>query len=357
MDCTISARSRGYREITMKPARSSNEWLAPLRTMSLLQRLMQGPASADELISFVCSKIGESAYPKTKSARDAAFKHDRDRLKKKLGVEFQYDPVKNIYILTNPGPFGILDLSEDSLRGLALLARDFGNGFGERAYIRSLLDELLIRLSPETKRLMDTQPESLILGVKQFVDKGEIPPKVWEAVKRSVEKRRKVSFNYLSPRYENRQSVYFEVAPFHLKYQEGHWYLRGWVLKRKPQEFDFPESEYIRFRVTYIQNDEKLKVLPTVIPQQYRTPPRYLVRYKLSPEIGRGEISHHFLDMEITRNADGSAEVKGYTEDVWEAGRLLLSYGEGCVVLGGEELSREVRRRVEGMAKNYFFLD
>lgn len=245
----------------MKPSRSSNEWLAPLRTISLLQRLMQGPASADELIQFVSSKLNEDSYPKTKSALDAAFKHDRDRLRKILGVIYQYDPAKNIYILVDPGPFGTLDLSENSLRGLALLARDFGNGLGERAYIRSLLDELLIRLSPETRRLMDVQPESLILGVKQFVDKGEISPKVWETVKRSVDKHQKVSFNYLSPRYEDRLPVYFEVAPFHLKYQEGHWYFRGWVLKRKPQEYSLPESEYIRFRVTYIQNDEKLKIL------------------------------------------------------------------------------------------------
>jgi hypothetical protein len=78
-----------------------------------------------------------------------------------------------------------------------------------------------------------------------------------------------------------------------------------------------------------------------------------LVHYLLKPEIGRGEISHHFIDTQIIHHDDGSAEVCGFTEDVWEAGRLLLSYGEGCVVLGGEDVLREVRRRVQGMAKNY----
>jgi predicted DNA-binding transcriptional regulator YafY len=75
------------------------------------------------------------------------------------------------------------------------------------------------------------------------------------------------------------------------------------------------------------------------------------------PEIGRGEISHHFAETHITRLPDGQAEVHGVSEDVWEAARLLLGYGEGCIVLGGEELLKEMRRRVEGMARNYGFFE
>lgn len=335
----------------MSPTRGS-DWITFLRALALLKRLMQAPASAEALINYVEATL-PGAYPSGNSAREAAFKHDREHLRHRLQAEFIFQ--NGVYFLADPGPFGALDLGENSLRGLGVLARDFGNGLGERVYIRSLLDELLARLPAETRRLLENQPEALVMGVRQFVDQGHLPPRVWETVRKAVETRRKLSFHYLSPRYKNQKPVYFEVSPLHLKYQEGHWYLRAWMLKREPQEFPGGEPEYLRFRVTYIQEDEALKVWPTVFPERFRTPPRYLVHYELAPEIGRGEISHHFAEMEISRRADGSAEARGFTDDVWEAGRLLLSYGEGCLALGGQELRREMERRVAGMAKNYGF--
>lgn len=337
----------------MSPTRGS-DWTTFLRALALLKRLMQAPASGDALMKYVEATL-PGAYPPGDSAREAAFKHDREHLRDRLGVDFHFDRQERLYLLDNPGPFGALDLGENSLRGLGVLARNFGNGLGEQVDIRALLDELLARLPVETRRLLENQPESRVMGVRQFVDQGSLASRVWETVRKAVETRRKLSFHYLSPRYRNQKPVYFEVSPLHLKYQEGHWYLRAWMLKREPQEFPGGEPEYIRFRVTYIQEDEALKVWPTVFAERFRTPPRYLVHYELAPEIGRGEISHHFAEMKISRRADGSAEVRGFTDDVWEAGRLLLSYGEGCLALGGPELRREMERRVAGMARKYGF--
>ncbi len=336
------------------PKRAS-DWGAFLRTLLLLKHLQQAPATALELIEAVQKTLGKDCYPADPGARRDAFKHDRERLRDRFLADFHFDPKNHLYILDDPGPFGALTLGEDSLRGLALLARDFGNGLGERVYLRDLLNELIGRLSSENRRLLESQPESPVIGMRQFVDKGNISTRVWETVQKATEKRRKLSFRYLSPRYKDNLPVYFEVSPIHLKYQDGHWYLRAWMLKREPQEFPGGEPEYIRFRLTYIQEDEALKLWPTVFPERFRTPPRYLVEYELTPEIGRGEISHHFAETQITRQADGRACVRGFTDDIWEAGRLLLAYGEGCIVWGGQELRREMERRVEGMARNYGF--
>lgn len=336
------------------PPRGS-DWVAFLRALVILQRLIQSPASKDELIAAVINFVGDDAYPLKESARNAAFKHDREHLRGRLKADFVFDQAERIYLLTDPGPFGRLELSTDSLKGLGVLERDFGNGLGERVHIRTLLDELIPRLSPETRRLLERQPEALIMGIRQFVDQAPLPVHVWETVKKAVETRRKLSFNYLSPRYKDQQPVYFEIMSVQLKYQEGHWYLRGWILERKPHELPSHIPEYVRFRITYILDDGKLRAWPTVFPERFRTPPSYLVHYKLAPEIGRGEISHHFQEMQISRHPDGSAELRGFTDDIWEAGRLLLAYGEGCVVIGGTELRREMERRVEGMAKNYGF--
>jgi hypothetical protein len=338
------------------PKRGS-EWGAFLRTLAILKRLLQSPASADELVAYVQATLGE-VYPGETNARKYAFKHDRENLRERLQVKFRFDSFTREYHIVDPGPFGSLELKDESLRGLGILSRDFGNGLGERVYIRALMDDLRGRLPSETQRLLEHQPETLIMGLRQFVDHGHLPPKVWETVKKAVEKRRKLSFDYLSPRYADGKPVYFEIVPAQLKYQDGHWYLRGWVLERRPQEFTALEPEYIRFRVLYIQDSAALKLWPTVYPERFRTPPRYEVHYELSPEIGRGEISHHFSETQITHHENGSAEVRGFTDDLWEAGRLLLGYGEGCIVLGGDELRREMLRRVEKMAKNYgFFSD
>ncbi|OIO85312.1 MAG: hypothetical protein AUK01_06470 [Anaerolineae bacterium CG2_30_57_67] len=344
--------------VELKLPKRGSDWISFLRALAILQRLVRSPANSEELIAAVRAILGDEAYPAEKSALQAAFKHDREHLRDRLRARFVFDPVERKYVLTDSGPFVRLDLTENSLKGLGILAHDFGNGLGERVHIRALLDDLLQRLSPETRKILERQPETLIMGVNQFVDKGHIPPRVWETVSRAVESRRKFSLHYLSPRYKDNQPVYFEVSPLHLKYQEGHWYLRAWVLERRPRQFSTPEPEYIRLRVTYIQDDEALKLWPTVFPARFRTPPRYVVHYELAPEIGRGEISHHFDEIQITRHEDGRAEVQGITHDIWEAGRLLLGYGEGCLVLGGDELRREMERRVRGMARNYgYFAD
>ncbi len=333
-----------------------SEWTPFLRALTLLKRLQQSPATAKMLMEFVESSI-PGAYPAEPSARQAAFKHDREHLRSRLEVSFQYDPHTQHYSLTDPGPFGTLALGDESLRGLGVLTRDFGNGLGEKVFIRALLDDLLRRLSPETRRLLERHPESMVMGLRQFVDKGSVHPRVWDFVQKAVDARRKLSFNHLSPRYLDGQPSYFEVAPVQLNYQDGHWYLRGWVLERQQLRPHLGNSDYLKFRLTYIQDDDALQLWPTVFPAVYRTPPKFNVHYMLMPEIGRGEISHHFAEMQITRLPDGRAEVHGSCEDVWEAGRLLLGYGEGCIVLGGPELLQELRQRVQGMARNYGFTE
>lgn len=126
-----------------------------------------------------------------------------------------------------------MSLSTDSLRGLAVLARHFSNGLGERVYICALIDEIISRLEPTTRRLLEPQPERFSLAVKQFVDKGEILFRVWETVQKSIDQQRKLGLQHLSPRYEDQQPIYYEVVPVHVRYPEGHWYLRAWSLLRQ----------------------------------------------------------------------------------------------------------------------------
>ncbi len=333
-----------------------SEWLTVRRCLVILQRLLKGPASAAELIEAVRSALGEEAYPLGERACQAAFKHDREHLRNHLEVQFTFDPLERVYVLQDPGPFGYLELSPISLQAIRLLGETFVGEMGEQSNVRQLLDELIGRLSPEARRTLESQSLPIDLNVFQRVDTGRLSERVWEVVRRAVREHRKLAFNYLSPQRADRQPRYHEVAPYRIRFQRGHWYLQAYDLyRRSPNGAQSYDLGHRRFRLSYIVEDEKLALLPTVLPQEQRRPPRYRVHYLLLPSLGRGAISRHFEEMQVTHHPDGSAEVTGYTDDDWEAARILLCYGEQCIVLGGAEVLRWVRQAAKGMAQHYGF--
>lgn len=338
--------------------RKNSEWNAILRAWSILRRLMRTPASAGELMAAVEETVGVDAYPTAEKARLAAFKHDREKLRTRLQASFFYDPIMRVYRLEDPGPFGRLLISDQSLQALRLLTRSFSGSLGEKAQVNHLIEELAILLPLSDRRRLEQDDSIMVVDLKSHIDKGEISPRIWETLERAVNQQRKLSFQYQSPRYPMQQPVYHEIAPREIRYQEGHWYLRGWSLLRRTSDCEESrDSGYLRFRLTYILEDEFLRVWPSLTPTHYRQIPHYRVHYILLPPVGRGEISHHFPEMKIQRKEDGHTEILAVCEDIWEAARLLLGYGEACLVLGGEELRREMNRRVTQMARNYGLLD
>lgn len=113
-------------------AKRGNEWVSFLRVLAILKRLMEGPATNEELIQFVLDTVGADAYPSVPSARQAAFKHDRANLKKRLGVDHVWDSKTNSYVLNDAGPYGRVRLSPPMLRALAILSRQYSGCIGGR---------------------------------------------------------------------------------------------------------------------------------------------------------------------------------------------------------------------------------
>ncbi len=331
-------------------ATRGSDWNSFLRVLAMLRRLMEGPATKEQLIQSVLQTVGTSAYAASPAARQAAFKHDLAHLKKHVKADYVYSLATRQYVLNDAGPYGRVGLSPEMLQALMLLSRQYDNAVGEQAGVRDLVQQIIGWLSPETRRKIEDASDQVALDFEQDVDRSVIPPNVWEKIERALHQHRKLTFNYLSPRRPDRKAVFHEIAPYQLRYQDGHWYLRGYSLNN-PLE----EASFLRFRVSYILDDERLAVSPSKVETRHLAPPRFPVHYLLLPEIGRGEISHRFPETVVTRNKDGSAEVQAVTDDVWEAAHILLAYGEACIVLGGIELRREMERRVKGMAKNYNF--
>ncbi|MFH1635746.1 MAG: WYL domain-containing protein, partial [Chloroflexota bacterium] len=309
-----------------------------------------------QLVEAVNQLAGENPYPPAQPYLKKAFENDQHNLRHRLGVNFTYNPVTQTYRLIDPGPYGYFELSEQGVKALRLLSETFSGAMGETAEIQPLLDEIINRLSPEVRRKLERRRQSLDLDVFQGVDPQTLSPRVWETLHRAVDSHRKLAFHYLSPSQADRLPRYHEVAPYRLKFKRGHWYLYAYDLFwRNPYGEESKRQQHRNFRLNYILDDDKLQILPQVVAQTHLSPPRYGVHYRLTPPVGRGHISHHFDDMEIEQYEDGWAEVRGTTDDAWDAVRTLLGYGENCVVLGGAEVLRLMRQRVEGMARNYGF--
>jgi predicted DNA-binding transcriptional regulator YafY len=333
-----------------------SEWLSLRRCLAIVRRLQMGSAKPSELTAFVSKTVGERAYPISSSAREKAFKRDRENLRKRLGVDFSYSASLGTYTLLDAGPLLKLHLSETSLRAIYLLSQSFGGHVGEHSNIQTFLHEIFSYLSADIKVQLESPEMGMNLDLLQDVDPNHISKKVWEKVQKAVKGHRKLTFNYISPTYEDRQKRLHQVVPIRIQYQSGHWYLRAYRLFRRGASGEVDRQEiHLKYRLSYIQDDEKLDVSATVMP----SPPdaeKYLVHYRLLPPLSRGIISEHFSAMTTETLDDGSIEIKGYCDDPWEAGRLLLTYGEYCIVLGGDDVKAWMEKTVTSLFKNYQYL-
>ena len=330
-----------------------SEWRSFRRCLAIARRLLKGPATPAELIQYVLEVEGDDAYPAAKSAREKAFKRDRESLRSRLGVDFQYTPSKGIYTLTDPGSLFQFELSEASVRAVALLAQTFGGQVGEHSEIQDFLNELVAALPVETRRYLENPVVPIDLNLLQSIDPNGISNRVWTTAWRAVKTHRKLSFCYISPTYADGQKRFHEVLPYRIQYQWGHWYLRAYrVLRRDLDGRENHQGAHLRYRLSYLQDDEQLSISPSVMSEPPR-PPRYLVHYRLLPPLSRGVISRHFDEMQVKTLGDGSVEISGTCDDDWEAGHTLLSYGQYCVVLGGEEVLAWTQRTIRGMRENY----
>jgi hypothetical protein len=331
----------------------SSEWLSLRRCLAIVQRLLMGPASPSEILDYVIKLIGDDCYAVSSSRKEKAFKHDRESIRQRLRVDFYYDPSTNKYILLDPGPFFSVNLSQSNTTALALLSETFGGQIGEHSEIQGLIDQLIARLPLEKRRQIENPHLPINIELFQDVDPSGISESVWNTLWRAVKEHRKIRFNYISPRYTDGRKVLHEVAPYRIQYQQGHWYLRAYRDYRKDADGQIDrQGAHLRYRLSYIQTDDQLEILPTLFGSLPKLP-KYLVHYRLLHPLSQGAISSHFDDMTIKRLDDGSIEVIGYTNDAWEAGRVLLSYGEFCIVLGGDEVRAWILRTVGGMVNNY----
>jgi proteasome accessory factor C len=327
-------------------------WHVMRRSLALVRRLIRGPASGQELMAFVRSEVGADAYSAEPSAARKAFQRDRERLRDEFGVAWTYDARAGVYLLVSPGALALLDLADEHLAALNVLFGTFEAHESSHVPVKPLLDCLATLLPSERQQALSHLAQVTRFEMREL-DRRPIPARVWDAVERATRRHRQLAFNYYSPQQADGKPRHWVVAPVELRLRKGHWYLLCWTVSWRSHLGEGQGGRYFRFRLQYMADDEALEVLPTRVAVEHQRPPRTFVHYLLKPAVGRGDISRYFQEMEVERRPDGSAVVRGFCTDAWDAVRTLLGYGENCIVLGGDEVQELMLRRVQGMADNY----
>lgn len=327
-----------------------SSWLTFRRRLLLVRLLLRKAATRDALIAAVQAELGEHGYP---LAAESALKHDFDTLKAEYGCEIDYQRRTGCYILKNLGDLALLDLPDECMEALAFLDASFppGSDLPEYANLRAFLERILLLL-PAARREQHQRrdpPMSLHIGGQGG---GKIDPRVLAKVKRAIEKRQELAFDYLST-FDETTPRHHRVAPYGIFFRpEGHGYLDATLLEVTPRGNE-PRYAAISYRLNRIVSGT-VEVLPTVLPPERKRPNTYTLCYRLVPVVARRrDVATYFPGSQITYHDDGSATVTATITNLWQARQVLLRYGTACIVLEPPELIDLFRATARGLVEIY----
>jgi predicted DNA-binding transcriptional regulator YafY len=338
----------------MSPGRRESDWLVIRRCLAMIRRVQRGPATRDDLLQAVREQEGPEAYGTAEGeALGRRLGNDLHRIREDLQVEVQFDRRAGGYSIRDTW-LPLLDLPDEDLTTIAWLEGTFGPESPQHDEVHALLGRLRLYLGLERLADLERCRTALAMDLSRR-DEDEIAPAVWQGLNRALLARHQVEFLYLSPQYEDKRPRRHVADPEKLTFdaRRGHYYLRAYCRSiQSPAGRDEP-YRYITYRVGRIV---ELAVLPQKLGPLPPVAPRYAVEYELAPEIARlGGVTRQpeIEIVEVERRADGSALVRGQTDDLFFAVRALLHYGSTCRLLGGPEMVREMRETVRKMAEIY----
>lgn len=327
-----------------------SSWFTFRRRLLLVRLLLREPMGKEQLIETVRREQGPESYP---AAAESALKHDLDSLKKEFGCRITFHRAAGHYALEELGELALLELPNPAMEALAFLEASFpvGSPLPEHANIRLLLERTVRLLPSERQEEHRTQQNAVILSLP-----GKVPNRIDRMVvltlKRAIEYRQEVAFDYLSPT-DTDEPRRHRVAPYRIFFKpEGHGYLDATLLSTNP-----PGREEIHAAIDYRLDrivPGSVKVLPDMLPPERILPRTYELRYELLPEVARRrDVAAYFPQTEITYNEDGSAAVTAVVTNLWQTRQILLRYGDACKVTDPPELVDMMRETASGLTDMY----
>jgi hypothetical protein len=337
----------------MGRGRRESQWLVMRRCLAIIRRVQRGPASGEELVAAVLAAEGHEAYGDAPpAALHSRLEKDLQRIRDTLWIDLCFDRRARGYVIRDTWR-PLLDLPDGDLATIAWLEQTFGPDSPQHDEIQAFADRLRLYLDPPRRALIDRCQALLALPL-QTADDDEIEICVRADLHLALAQRRRVEFDYRSPQYEAGLTRRHVVDPYDLWFDpaHGHFYLRGWCHYSQDAAGRRDEEHYLTFRLGRISN---LRLLPDRLPPTPPPAPHFAVLYELAPPIARLGVTHH-REMKVDHiepRPDGSALVRGTTDNLFWLVQVLLRYGEHCRVLGGPELLRDIRAKVKKMAELY----
>ena len=316
---------------------------AEQRRMRLLSLLHTRPHTREEILAFLEQ---EHLFPDD-HAQDAGvrakrqyylFRHDLDLLRA-CGWQIVFQRESRSYVWQN-SPFAFSLLSEQ-LPVFAVLIDTFASLTIPHAdELRSLLSALASRLPEEQREALRAQRRTFGILVQETSDYQRCDPATVRTIERAIQLQQQLEFRYRSRDGIERRHI-IEPSPWFLK--DGHAYFKGWSLEY---------AKTLNFRLDYVVAGSA-RILPTRSQQNRPRPRVYALEYTLDATIARNNVSEHFPRQQVVWHANGAATVTAQITDLFEAERILLGYGEHCVVSSPPELVERLRLVATHFAQTY----
>jgi predicted DNA-binding transcriptional regulator YafY len=334
------------------PHDRASEWTVILRCLALIRRLLQADATGAELLDIIRQHDAEPERLTPGQLQDRLEK-DLKRLRTNLGYDVQYVHSERVYRL-DAVEGGLVDLSDDALRGLAFLQKTFDQSDVVHSEEVRVLVAQVLRLLPEERARQAARMRGLLEVNLQARDTQPLDEPLLEDLMLACGTHREIEFAYLSPSYADGQPRRHHVQPLrvYLEPARRHYLLEARKLASAGIAMAQPAVHEYR-----VERMRDLVLLPAHFrPVDARAQPKELV-YRLKPEIARaGDVAEIVTGSVIQYLPDGSAEVHAVSHSLFRDVRALLFYGANCEVIGGEDARREMRALVQALAQTYSVL-
>jgi predicted DNA-binding transcriptional regulator YafY len=318
----------------MKPDTSSER--AFRRRLALLSLLHTRPRPYSELMAALDQQqlLDYDRFANTEviaQQQKEQFRRDCKALRA-AGCKLKHNRPTDCYVWHN-SPFG-LGLSASQLAALALLRHTFTETtILHSAEVQDLLNHLTAQLPPEQRQILAALRQPFSINLRETTDYRQADPATVSEIEKAIRNGQQLEFRYIPPRDGKERQHCIEPRP--LVFEQGHVYLKGWSVTWDKE---------MPFRLDKIVPGSA-RMLPTRIAAIRPAGVTYQLRYWLSPVIARQGVSQHFTDQQVECHPDGSATVTATlcSNELFEARRRLLSYGQHCRVLEPPELVAQLR--------------
>jgi predicted DNA-binding transcriptional regulator YafY len=314
------------------------------RRITLLVLLHKRPHRYDDIIvaldrEHLLSYDSQEDHETIKNQQKYQFRNDLRALKI-LGYNIAFNRSNQCYTWSN-SPFG-LSFDTSQLSALSLLRDMFGDSNIPHADdIRAFLTSLVDLLPEDQQKIVKDQRLTFSIDLRETTDYRNFDQETLQQIEMAIDFSQQLDFIYCSPSHGQERRHIIEPQP--LIFKDGHVYLRGRHIEMNKE---------LTFRLDYIvPGSAKMLHYKNVNNRPFA--PTYQLRYWLGPMIARYSVSEHFPEQKVERHPDGSAIITARITDLFEARRIVLSYGFNCVVYEPPELVAQMRQVRDHFNKAY----